>query len=361
MEVNNMSNIDLRKFVDINIQKHVDSVIVGTRDTVVLFTDYGSKGTTHILSNMQAANNIYLGRSDTEDLLAYLKLYFDNGGCKVIVYEGYQTVTKDDLKTLPDEYICVASTSMSYSALVALAESMNDDSSIYGIKEKLIFARTTLVDDALSTKNFVVKYSNVIGAEMTMMAYLSSIDTYGIDTVFDYAFTQETLSKEDVSDANFDILMANNINVNIRLANASRVCGGNCKDGVELTNNFVRIVLHQTLTEQLVLLLTQKLRSNSGLGKIYTVIAQEMSKYLSCGYLTTDKVWSDDNLTVTVNGHSYTIVEKGTALINGYIVKVLPLESLSDADKAAHKAPLIYIVVADQYAIRKITINGEII
>lgn len=356
-----MSNIDLRKFVDINIQKHVDAIISGTRDTVVLFTAYGTKGTINIVSNIAQANVLYYGKTGTENLLKYLSIYFEHNGCKVAVYEGYSTITKADIIALPDEYICIASTDVSYSALEGLADDLDADTNVYGIKEKLIFARTTLTDDALLTKNFVAKYSSIVGAEMTMLAYLSRIDVYGIDTVFDYAFTQERIAAENISDADFDSLMSNNINVNVFLANASRACGGNCKDGVELTNNYVRIVLHQTLTNRLIQLLTQKIKSNSGLGKIYTAIAQEMSFYLSNGYLTTDKVWSNETLTVSANGKSYTIVEKGTALINGYIVKVLPLESLTDADKLAHKAPLIYIILADQYAIRKLTLNGEVI
>lgn len=353
-----MSNIDLRKFVDINIQKHVDAVISGTRETVALFTDVGNKGTVRIISNLADAKAAY---SSNADVLKYLTMYFNHNGCKVAVYEGYASITKDDILALPDEYICIASTNMSYNGLSGLAEDLNLDAAIYGIKEKLIFARTTSFDDMSPTKNFVVKYSSEVGAEMTMLAYLSRINVYGIDTVFDYAFTQESLKSEDITDANFDALMENNINVNIYLANASRVCGGNCKDGTEMTNNFVRIVLHQTLTNRLIQLLTQKIKSNSGLGKIYTVIAQEMAHYLSCGYLTTDKVWSDDSLTVNVNNNSYTIIEKGTPLINGYAVKVLPLSSLTDVDKAQHRAPLIYLIVADQYAIRKITINGEVI
>lgn len=355
-----MSNIDLRKFVDVNIQKHVDAIISGSRDVVALFTAYGTKGTIKTIHNVVEAEREY-AQSAAATVLNYLKVYFKHNGCKVAVYEGYQTVEKSDILALPDEQICVAFTDLSYSAAEGLADELAADSAVYGIKEKMIFARTETYDNALQTKNFVAKFSKVIGAEMTMMAYLSRINTYGIDAVFDYAFTQEFIEPEVITDANFDALMDTNVNVDIKLAGATRACGGNCKDGSEMTNNFVRIVLHQTLTDRLVQLLTQKIKSNSGLGKLYTTIAQEMNYYLSCGYLTTDKIWSDETLTVTVNGRSYPIVEKGTALINGYVVKILPLESLTDAEKASHSAPLIYMVIADQYAIRKITINGEVI
>lgn len=367
-------NIDLRKFVDINIQEHVHETVYGTRDVVALFTDYGEKGKTYpeynnpekssnIVVNMQDAHSKYDSYPEASTLLQYLEVYFEHGGSKVAVYEGYDTLTKEDVLSLPDEQICVAYASSSdvYSLLSDLAVSINEDSNVYGIKEKMIFARTTSYSDASSIKNFAVKYSSHIGAEMTMMAYLSKIDVYAVDTVYDYAFTQEVLPAENISNVNFDSLMDDNINVNIMLANVSRACGGNCKDGVEITNNFVRIVLHQTLTARLLQVLTQKIQSNSGISKLYTAIAQEMTYYLSCGYLTTDKVWSDETLQISHNGQNYTIIEKGTALINGYIVKILPMSSLSNEDKQMHRAPLIYLLVADQYSIRKITVNGEVI
>ena len=39
----------------------------------------------------------------------------------------------------------------------------------------------------------------------------------------------------------------------------------------------------------------------------------------------------------------------------------LPLSALTENDRAARKAPPIYVIIADQYGIRAITVNGEII
>lgn len=352
-------NIDLRHFVDINIQKHIEQTISGTRDTVALFTNVGSTKIRREFNRFSEANSFYSSNVNATTLLQYLEVFFEHGGSKIAVYEGHSTVTIEDIKSLPDKEICVASTHLSFNNMQDLAIAMSNE---YGIKEKLLMARIYTSDDySVSTKNFVVKYSSHIGAEMTMAAYLSKIDVYKVNTVFDYAYTQELLPAEDISETTFESLMLNNVNVNIYLANASRVCGGNCKDGAELTNNFVRIVLHQTLTDRLIALLTEKIKSNSGLGKIYSTIAQELNYYLNCGYLTTDKIWSNETLSIPYNGEQYTIIEKGTALTNGYIAKVLPLTSLSTADRQLHKAPLIYIIIADQYSIRSITINGEVI
>ena len=66
-------------------------------------------------------------------------------------------------------------------------------------------------------------------------------------------------------------------------------------------------------------------------------------------------------MTVTVNGKQYTIIEEGTPLTNGYFVQILPMSALTENDRAARKAPPIYVIIADQYGIRAITVNGEII
>ena len=206
-----------------------------------------------------------------------------------------------------------------------------------------------------------VKYSDILGAEMTIAAYLTKIDVYKENSVRDYMFTQETITAENISDSDYELTTANNLNVDVNLADAVRNLGGNCKNGSDLTNTFVKIVLHQTLTEKLVSLLTTKLKNEDGISKIYATIVQELENYRTCGYLTTDKIWTDEDYTITYNSTSYTIIEKGTALTTGYFVKVLPMSSLTDADKIARKTPPIYVIIADQYGIRKITISGEVI
>ena len=378
-----MSNIDLKQFVDINIKAHVTSTVTGIRDTVILYTPEGELDTIKEFTSLSDVT--YLKNTAT---YAYLKQYFDNGGVKVRVIEGigYNNITKEMITSLEDKYICIAcvipveNKEEGYLAIKNLAVTMNADSNIYGINEKLLITSTQVdienlsqPDYSASVKNLIVKYSSVLGAEMTVAAYLSQIDIDEIDSVKDYAFTQEVLSTtqdgniwtvtsgENINTSDYMALQNVNMNVDVDLANAVRNCGGNCKDGSDIVNNFVRIILHQTLTDQLVNLLAQKIKSTTGVSKLYTVIAQELERYLNCGYLTTDKVWTDNTLKITRNNITYNIINKGDALTNGYSIKILPMTSLTPTEKAEHKAPPIYIIIADQYSIRKITINGEVI
>ncbi len=367
-----MPSINLKRFVDIDIKQHVASVVTGTRDVVILYTEDTTDSAEHLVESYAQAETLYKGKTTT---LAYLKVFFDNGGAKVLVVEGkaISDVTKDVLVELDNQYICIAYASSgdaidtNYAKLKALAQSLESDTNIYGINEKMILAPVSSNVDTDKVKNFVVKFTDksspVVGIEMSIAAYLSKIDVYGTDTVYDYAFTKDNVAKPAmITDSDFVKFMDNNINVDAYLANAVRNCGGNCKDGSDIVNTYVKIILHQTITEQLIGLLTEKIKNTNGVGKIYSAIASELERYKQCGYLTIDKSWTDETWRVIGNdGVTYTVIEQGTPLTNGYVIKVLPMTSLSAQDRAQHKAPNIYVAIADQYGVRSITIKGEVI
>lgn len=378
-----MADINLKRFVNINIKQHVYSAVKGTRDTVVLLTTEALAATDPIPSYADA--QVVL--ANCPNALRYAKIYFDNGGNNLYVIGG-ATLSKAGIEavlaTLPNEYIVIAfagdktNRETIYAAMKQVAEAREAQKeaaasidSAYGISEKILLASTSTASDTDKVNNFAVKFiasdatleADHSGAEMAIAAYLSQINVYGIDTVHDYAFTREVFDWhcEDVTDDQYATIMQNNMNVTVSLANAYRNCGGNCKDGLDLVNSFVRIILHQTLTDRLLTVLAQKIKNAAGVGKIYTALVQELENYRTCGYLATDKFWIDEDLIITYNGVNYTIIEKGTQLQNGYKAVVLPLASLTEEDKAAHKAPPIIVVLADQYGIRVINVTGDII
>lgn len=377
-----MPKIDLKNFVDINIQRHIDKVPNGTRDTVVLFTsdtletydDFEIVFNSNTYKTVKVNSYDYKEKfNDKPNTLQYLNIYFSNGGINALVVCGISidnmtigsggNITDDILSYLDNEYIYIAYASATsdletnYTKLKNIIKYRNLNKNIYGINEKIILASTSLTTDSEEVKNFAVKYSTIQGAEMTIAAYFSKVQIYKTNSIYDYAFTQEKIKEENIDDANFKLILKNNMNVDIILAEAVRNCGGNNKDGNDLINNFVRIILHQTLTDKLINLLTQKIKSYNGISKIYSVLSQELERYLDNGYLTTDEIWTDDDLVEK----GYTIIEKGTALNNGYLIKILPFDSLNETEKEKHSIPNIYVILADQYGIRKITINGEII
>lgn len=353
-----MANIDITRFVNINIAHHATSSINALRDTAVLFSAAEGDDTEYTIANYNP-NDI----SDATEK-AYLNIFFNSNGNKVKVYRGITTANAaTKLAALPYTQIVVAfaGAAFTYAAIKAIVNARNSATGADGIYTKLFLAATNAATDTDKIENFIVKYSSVLGAEMSIAAYLTNVQIYGVNSVKDYAFTSELSTlKESSDDTVLGNVLDNNMNVDMELAGAVRNLGGNTKYGRDLVNEFVLIVLQQTITETVLDVLTSKVRGNSGISAIYTSIVAELNKYLTNGYLTTDKVWKYESWVESVNNKNYTIIDKNTPLPNGYYVNILPLSSLTDAQIAAHQCPKIYIVLADSYGIRKVVINGEV-
>lgn len=391
-----MSNINLRRFVDINFKYHTSSTTTSIRDTVVLLSTetlpafasnrdskYASRydvfaSLSEWLEYVEASNLDVSTSGAGYKTDAYVRVFFANNGNKVRIMPSVGTTATTIttlIKDLPDEQIVIAYTG-SESVMKQVAIARAGDATVYGIKDKLIISNVTtnavsaLTDDDAIEK-FVLKATNTLGTEMTIAGYLSNIDIYGINTVQDYDFTREydytnyngdTISiVENNDDTILEACTSKHCNVIMKVAQASRNLGGDCMDGRDLVNEFMLIVLQQTLTERLTILLASKIKGASGISSIHSVIDDEMNKYVSNGYLTTDELWTDKDLTVIYNGQSYTVIAQGDALLTGYKATIIPYNALTDADKLSRKVPPIYIVLADSYGIRTITIDGEII
>ena len=117
------------------------------------------------------------------------------------------------------------------------------------------------------------------------------------------------------------------------------------------------ILLSQTLSDKLLNVITSKIKYNqNGLNSIQSTIIQELDRQVNCGYLTKDKVWTDDTLIVP---EGYPLITKNTPLKQGYKFIILPFSTLNDAEKNNHELPKIYLLLAESYSIRSIEINGK--
>lgn len=368
-------DINIKRFVDIDIQYHEPSSISSIRDTVALLTSEGTVNTSKVFSSLAEfkADSTYNAYATTAK---YAEMFFNNGGIKLHVYCGITSASaiQTAIKALPNSEIVVAYTGSfddikeAASAQTAAEGTTGSISAVYGINQKIIVARTTKenISSMSGINNFAVKVSAIEGAEMTIAAYLTKIQIYGTDSVHDYAFTIENFTADQLAsivndDALLGKVLDNNMNIDMELAGAIRNLGGNLTNGNDLVNQYVLIVLHQTVTDRLLSLLTQKIKGNAGVSAIYTTIAGELGKYVTNGYLTTDKVWTDETKTINYNNRNYVLIKKNTPLTLGYYITILPLSSLTDEDKAKRKCPPIYIFLADSYGIRNITVNGEVI
>ena len=251
-------------------------------------------------------------------------------------------------------------------------ETTIDEDTMSAIDQKIIISEIGNIteyiqnyeSEAKDVQFFVAKYSNLTaqcGIAATVAAYLTQINVDEIDSIKDYAFTQEEIydERKPIVDDDSEIknVIKYNLNADALLLSEVRNIGGNDTAGRDLVNQFMLICLHQTLTEKLVELLTTKVKyNNTGLTLISSVINDELQRYVNNGYLATNKSWTDNDL--VYNG--YTVIKKNTPLSLGYKYIILPFSTLTQKEKKDHKLPNIYVLISDNYSIRKIEIVGEV-
>ena len=363
-----------------------------------------------------------LGYSQTDP---YVQMFFANGGSHLEVHPAVPSTGESiiaEIKKLPDERIVCAAVGIAMSDATAVAEyldSLNTSAAVTapnGIHRKLFAARATLRDILISPDTFVpgsaissaifspsldfdgfqsliVKYSSVIGAEMATVAYLTVIDVYGSNTVKDYCYTPETIAADtyeesqimvptydekgnivpdsevettlvtsvELNDIMADYLDKHHLNYNIELSGALREIGGDTMSGYSLVNEFMIIVLQQTLTSALLNTMMNKPMTSNLLSLLSATISNELNKYKTNGYLESGRTWASSDWIVSKNGVEYTVITQGTQLMNGFFYRILPFNSLTADERKKHVAPSIYIALADSYGVRRITVEGQVI
>lgn len=366
--------INLSNFIKLNINRRQTPTLRRARDTLVLYTDISLTG---IEADKEYTSNPIT--DNTNALYKPVKAFFDNGGVKLIFKA---IASEDDIeldKLLTDQMlvaIILSGTNVTMSDCIEVINNYidtvldvsHDKENIDATKLKLFF----VADDAaaLSDSNqdyFVQSDSNDVC--LIPAAYLTQLDLNERGSIKQYTFTPVKVADEDndviTDNSEYVTLKEKCINCVGNLANKNRALGGDSLSGVDFTNQFALICLQQDLTDALIDALSTKLKGFAGCAAIQNTCVQTLNKYISNGYIVTDKVWDEADWTVTAeiygNEVEYTVVEAYEPLDNGYKVLVLPYSTLSVTEKAAHQAPKIYIALAESYGIRQITIEGEVI
>lgn len=409
-------SVDLRNYVQVNINPHEVKPLNRTRDTAILFTltegssGIGNKLNTHIPEGGSAAVDYYVSLADydyavktynaahstaqiTDSLQLYVKCFFANGGIKLKIIGGYaedsgSTVSSDDqkaawilaetLKLKAEEIVITGDCSESIMRKVVtqsgtvsvIGNGINTATSIpalKGYKEKMFISSTAsssiTFDSPDKLANYVVKYGPA-GIEMTVAAYLTQVNIADSRTIQDYCYTIEDVSMFTgaVVDNNdtFVLLAGKNLNFDTTLVNNVRNVMGDTIAKFDIMNYFVRIILTQTLTDRIINTLASKIKfDRTGINKVINAITQELNLYKSNGYLNSEFIWTQDDLYYSFNGVDYLVCARNTPFKMGYKFIILPISSLSEEQRDSHVFPPVYVVIADSMSVRQIVINGD--
>lgn len=390
-------SVKYTNFVEVNINHHVSNKPTGLRDVAVaIFYD-----STIVEPNTVTDCGTLTKTSTLPDELTnfenYVDAFFDNGGRKLhcivtnvapretVTIEGQSVIRVNANFTVIIDGLPMEEIMVGYVGTGTLANEVdfreaaaayNESKATEKIYQKIFVAEIPYVagnttdlssyissdEKVVDIENYVLKYG-AMGIGASVLAYYTQMNAYLTDSAVDYCYTKEKYGEETTDHFVFNDnalvkeAMQLDINIDINLSNAVRNIGGNDTAGYSITNQFMLLVMHQTLTVKLYELLAQKIKYNSqGLTSVLSTLTAELNKYVNNGFLTTNKTWNDGDLYY----ENYLIIKDETLLSLGYKVVILPFESLSAEEVEAHQLPKIYVLVADSYSIRKIVVTGEV-
>lgn len=351
--------LDIRDFVNVTITKR-DVARKFDYNTVVYVSSgdtagyYSADGTgTGTKANPKGKD----GLSDSTTK-AFAEQYFTNGGGYIHVvasvsYSG--TIWKIGEDELPADEIVIVYPDLGLTTITTCGT---------GIQEKIIMTNgPTLSVGGKFTVDNIVQFGRFGNSAMLAIgaaaAYYTKIALELEDTVKQCTFTKV----EGVTDANFATYRGNNLPAEFNkdtyvyidyLAGAYRLLGGNDCKGTDVSNIWAKIVLTQMLTENLLVLLTSKIRLNSaGIASVKTCCTKVLKQFVTNGYIDTEKAWTGNDL--YIDGEL--IAAENTPLVDGYKVHVGPI---TEENIKNHQIPAVYILYGDQVGVRKIVVNGEV-
>lgn len=310
------------------------------------------------------------------DLYKYVRIFFENGGVRLTLVKGkVSDLTKDVVKKeIGQEPIILAELGFDSSELENVVTKLDEFKGVY---QKLFVYRKpfetsaddTSTDNTLAFKeseksSFVIcKLSNLVGSEMSIAAYLSHIRVYENGSIADYDFTEEYGLEEDLStDITYgeeDISLADiPYNFEMKVAGKYINVGGNSTDGEDLVEQYIIIILQQTVSEVTMNTLTAKLVGQQGTNALYSAVSAELYRYVNSGFLVTDKIWTKPTLSVPnladTSKSAEVVIEKNTPMLSGFAIHVF---SLSQDRRSAY----IYIILPTAKGIRYVQIDGKAI
>lgn len=347
--------IDIRNFVNVNIDREIKVTLEGSRPIVTLFG--ATKAATLIGSNSDYTAfydenyNTITGLSTTD--LSYAKKFFSNKGS--ILQLRTDAFSKETVASLDDTHVILASEAAVSDTSVL--ETLN------GIHQKIFVNRITdpISEDATGSDFIASKLSTEVGDEMSIAAYLSQIDVYTQSSPVDYAFTKEYNVQDNSSFSKLSEssnLVKLKYNLDITINDTLYNIGGNTTSGNDLVEQLGIIIMQQDLTTAIFQTLSSKISGQKGIAAIRTAMSEVLNNFVSSGFLIQNQIWTANDLVLPNKADSgktkETVITKNTPLTSGYYIHMFKISSDLRKVYAA-------IIVATNKGIRYVQVDGKAI
>lgn len=220
-----------------------------------------------------------------------------------------------------------------------------NETKLAAVKNNNIFVK--LVDTEVETDD-----------ALSFLAFTTQIRLDGFNTIEDYCYTDENGLEVIDSKGNYDTWITK-YNFVEKVGNKVLNFGGNLYNGTSIDSDFGVTCIENDIAYALLDIVTSKIRiTPTAQTRVVTAINTVLNRYINNGLILSNSVYSGEDMFIKYNEKTYSIIHKGTTLLNGYYVFTVPVSAISVEDKQNKKFTPIIVVIMTSAGARTISVSG---
>lgn len=315
-------------------------------------------------------NSELVGVLQETKVIANLSRFFNYDGQELIVVLCDNKIpTADDVqaikRTFQDFIYYTVSQDIFNSLTATNIDDLNKDvSAPYTVRLCLTVKNTTENETKLAAvKNnniFVKLVDTTVETDdaLSFLAFTTQIRLDGFNTIEDYCYTDENGLTVLDSKGHYDTWVTK-YNFVDKVGNKVLNFGGNLYDGTSIDSDFGVTCIENDIAYALLDIVTSKIRiTPTAQTRVVTAINTVLNRYINNGLILSNSVYSGEDMFIKYNEKTYSIIHKGTTLLNGYYVFTVPVSAISVEDKQNKKFTPIIVVIMTSAGARTISVSG---
>lgn len=388
--------VDINKLIDVNFNIVRETTPIGSYKKAVYFMNKTAntafnKYCTYLLNS---ENGLTRQKTDSKDnapltvdtfnkinatldealketkVIENLSRFFNYDGQELIVVLCDNKIpTADDVQSIKrtfQDFIYYTVSQDIFNSLTATnIDDLNEDvSAPYTVRLCLTVKNTTENETKLTAvKNnniFVKLVDTTVETDdaLAFLAFTTQIRLDGFNTIEDYCYTDENgLTVLDSKD-HYDTWITK-YNFVEKVGNKVLNFGGNLYNGTSIDSDFGVTCIENDIAYALLDIVTSKIRiTPTAQTRVVTAINTVLNRYINNGLILSNSVYSGEDMFIKYNEKTYSIIHKGTTLLNGYYVFTVPVSAISVEDKQSKKFTPIIVVIMTSAGARTISVSG---
>lgn len=261
----------------------------------------------------------------------------------------YYTVSQDIFNSLTatniDELNNTVSAPYTVRLCLTVKNTTENETKLTNVKNNNIFVK--LVDTTVETDD-----------ALSFLAFTTQIRLDGFNTIEDYCYTDENGLTVLDSKGHYDTWITK-YNFVDKVGNKVLNFGGNLYNGTSIDSDFGVTCIENDIAYALLDIVTSKIRiTPTAQTRVVTAINTVLNRYINNGLILSNSVYSGEDMFIKYNEKTYSIIHKGTTLLNGYYVFTVPVSAISVEDKQNKKFTPIIVVIMTSAGARTISVSG---